>query len=70
MDVRDMAIPEFMKIKKEKIQCGKCQEGILKRQIISISSEIERSTDEIKMQNKEDVRQIVKKIKAGDEDGN
>jgi hypothetical protein len=67
LDMRDLTISEFLKLKKTKIQCDKCEDGVFKRQIISVSSEIERSTEERKMQNKEEVRKIVKKIKAGDE---
>jgi hypothetical protein len=62
-----MSIPEFLKIKKIKIPCDECKKGILKHQISSIYSKIDRSVEELKMENQEEVRKIVQKIKAGDE---
>lgn len=66
-EIKNMTITEFLKTKKIKIKCSKCSNGALNRQINLVFSEIERNKEELKIKNKEEVQEIVKKIRDGDE---
>lgn len=63
---KDLNLKDYFELKKNEIKCEKCMKGVLSQQIISIRSSIEKSTDQIIMESKEEVRKTVEKIRAGD----
>lgn len=65
---KQLLIKDFLKIKKEKqeMKCENCLIGVLSHRIESVSSVIEKSPEQITMENKEDIRKMVEKVKRGD----
>ncbi len=56
---------EFLALKKEIVRCEECF-GVLLPQIIAIHSSIEKSPEQIKIENQEENRKILEKIEKGD----
>lgn len=63
-----LSVKELIEYKEDKPDCPACQKGRLIQHIISFGSKIERSLDQFKMKADEEVKQIAKKIKEGDQE--
>lgn len=64
--IKTWTISEYLKMKKEKLQCEICNSGVLSQQVLSINSAIERSQDQVIMDLQTEVREIVEKVTSGD----
>jgi hypothetical protein len=62
-----ITISEFLRIKRETRSCSSCQEGNLIHKVVAVSSKVDKSAEELLLENQEDVRKTIEKIKAGDE---
>lgn len=64
--IRSYPVSHYLKIKKDKIKCEKCDDGVLSQQVLLVNSSIEKSQDILAMDSKEEVRKIVDKVRSGD----
>jgi len=63
---RHYSVPEFVRLKKEKIKCTVCENGVLYQKIIAVSGTVDKDRDQIMMDAKEEVRKTVEKVRSGD----
>lgn len=64
----NMGVAALIEYKRDNLSCTECQDGYFIQQVISFGSKIERSMDQFNMTAAEEVREIVSKIKAGDQE--
>lgn len=66
LNIKNWTISEYLKMKKQKLQCEICNSGVLSQQVLSINSAIEQNQDQILMNIQTEIQDIVEKVKSGD----
>lgn len=63
---KNISISEFLLLKKQKLKCENCNDGVLSQKILLINSSVEYNKDQVLMDSKEEIQKIVEKVKSGD----
>jgi putative FmdB family regulatory protein len=66
-EVQHLSISDYLKNKDEKKQCPECEGGVLSQKLRRVRSRVDRNSDEIIQDIKEEVRKTVDKVHAGDQ---
>lgn len=61
------SIPDFLESKSKIIKCEECQKGSLLHKVNSVTSFVEKATDQIILDIQEEVQKTVNKINNGDQ---